>query len=1347
MKTKLILFLLLVNSALFFAQTPAVDVPITVGNGSLTQVLHLGLDPAATDGIDAGLGEAALSAYSGSAFDARVFIPSASATSLSDFRTGTSSFVGTKTHFIQFHPGTSSFVTIAWNLPAGITGRLQDVLGGTSIDQSMSGSGAYTNFSPGTYNTLQITLTYNLNTSGVPSIPTLSAPANGLTGVAVPTTLSWAASAGATSYTLQVSTANDFSTTVYSQSGLTATSQSVPGLTTGSTYYWRVSATNANGTSDYSTVYSFSTVDAPPAAPVLIYPSDGAPDISLNPTLTWNASSGALTYNLQVSTVNDFSTTVINLTGINSTSYSLTNLTQGIVYYWRVSATNANGTGSYSNTRTFRAIITSAPSTPTPLTPATTSTGVSLNPTFTWTNNGGATSYNLVVSRDAFMTDIVINQLSITGTSYRLTGGLELNKTYYWYVSARNTYGSSSYSPIQNFTTTAVPTIPEAPILSSPYNAATSVSYEPTTLSWVTQAGVDSFNVQVSLVSDFTTLLKNVTGIKTTSYNALGLSMNTTYYWRVRATNSAGTGAFSSTWSFTTSNIPLIPPVPVLSSPVDSAVNISQWPTFVWSSSLGATKYFIQLSRTADFSLVVKNDSTLSTTYSLTDTLVKGTSYFWRVRAVNANYSSAYSTSKMFTVINDIPDIPLLVSPVDGGNINANPVLTWGAAARASYYNLQISLTSDFSSIVFVKSGITGTTYDLNSGSFSSTEYYWRVSASNSTGTSSYSASRKFIVTAIVPASPVLAYPTNNAVNISLNTILSWSPSDRADSYTLQVSKTTSFTTKVIDQSGITETGYSVTGLESNTTYYWRVKATNAYGSSSFSSISGFTTLAGPPSAPTLVTPANNATGITLSPTAFSWNSVGGALYYTLQVSLASDFSTLVVNQSNITTTSYSVSTLAGNTKYYWRISATNSYGTGANSATSNFTTVGIVPTAPVLVSPANNAVGIPATTMLTWNASANATTYSVEVSDHTSFPTLVASAYGITATSYSVTGLIAGKTYYWRVSATNAYGTSSYSATSSFTTTSLKYGNITGTGTISSLDAIEALRMSVGFTTSYTQPVFTYTASHYALADVDNNHVAGFVYGSYAVSAYDAYKILWKSLNPTVNLLPIEGGPAKVAASTGELGVDKTVSKAGNGVINIPLTIKNAFNVHSVTFNLKYDASRAEIKGLTSNLPSDWISAYYAKDGEAKIVLAGLSEINADIVANLAVKINHKEDFINLYGTASVNENDAVEISPVSVNQIPDNFALNQNYPNPFNPSTKISYSVPSDCNVKITVYNTLGQVVKEIVNEVKKAGYYESTFNASGLSSGIYFYAMTAKSVDGLNSFTNVKKLILMK
>jgi hypothetical protein len=101
----------------------------------------------------------------------------------------------------------------------------------------------------------------------------------------------------------------------------------------------------------------------------------------------------------------------------------------------------------------------------------------------------------------------------------------------------------------------------------------------------------------------------------------------------------------------------------------------------------------------------------------------------------------------------------------------------------------------------------------------------------------------------------------------------------------------------------------------------------------------------------------------------------------------------------------------------------------------------------------------------------------------------------------------------------------------------------------------------------------------------------------------------------------------------------------------------------------------------------------------------------------------------------------------PVGIKQIngnvPEKFFLSQNFPNPFNPSTKINLNIPAGINgnVKLEIYDALGRLISTLVNNPMNAGFYEVTWDAGNISSGIYFYTLTS------GSFKDTKSMILLK
>lgn len=106
--------------------------------------------------------------------------------------------------------------------------------------------------------------------------------------------------------------------------------------------------------------------------------------------------------------------------------------------------------------------------------------------------------------------------------------------------------------------------------------------------------------------------------------------------------------------------------------------------------------------------------------------------------------------------------------------------------------------------------------------------------------------------------------------------------------------------------------------------------------------------------------------------------------------------------------------------------------------------------------------------------------------------------------------------------------------------------------------------------------------------------------------------------------------------------------------------------------------------------------------------------------------------DYFQMYGSVGINQ--------IGTN-VPSKFDLKQNYPNPFNPTTKIKFDLAKVTNVKLEVYNSLGQLVQTLFSGYKPAGYYETDFTAKDVPSGVYFYRLTT------DYYTNIKKMVVVK
>ncbi len=190
------------------------------------------------------------------------------------------------------------------------------------------------------------------------------------------------------------------------------------------------------------------------------------------------------------------------------------------------------------------------------------------------------------------------------------------------------------------------------------------------------------------------------------------------------------------------------------------------------------------------------------------------------------------------------PEIPILANPINNAfNQKDTTLLNWNYAARASFYELQVSTDSIFSSNLLVNESLIADTFFYVSNMKGLQKYYWRVKAKNIAGISEYSQIRNF--TTGFPKAPILVYPPHGTTEVPLDTNLIWNSSITAENYNLQLSNSTTFDyrTIILDTTGIVDTTFRLQNLTPNKMYFWRVSASNQYGSSLWSEAFGFKTL------------------------------------------------------------------------------------------------------------------------------------------------------------------------------------------------------------------------------------------------------------------------------------------------------------------------------------------------------------------------------------------------------------------------------------------------------------------------------------------------------------------------
>jgi hypothetical protein len=226
---------------------------------------------------------------------------------------------------------------------------------------------------------------------------------------------------------------------------------------------------------------------------------------------------------------------------------------------------------------------------------------------------------------------------------------------------------------------------PGPTLLVSPANGATGIASSPR-LTWRATAWASSYRLQVSTDSTFTTTVLDDSSIVDTTVLAGPLDTLTKFFWRVRAKNSGGTGAYSATRNFTTLDDLTPPATPSLVAPPDGATGQPLNLTFVWNRSTGATSYRIQIAPDAGFSVTVADDSTVTDSSWQPPPLSPNTPYYWRVRAKNAYGSSAYTSARSFTTAAYSASFQIQ----KGWNLLSLPLLV-GDAKRSALFPTAIS--------------------------------------------------------------------------------------------------------------------------------------------------------------------------------------------------------------------------------------------------------------------------------------------------------------------------------------------------------------------------------------------------------------------------------------------------------------------------------------------------------------------------------------------------------------------------------------------------------------------------------------------------------------------------------
>lgn len=778
--------------------------------------------------------------------------------------------------------------------------------------------------------------------------------------------LTFTASTGATSYNIKYGT----NPGTYSTTLTNVTSPAiVSGLTVGTLYYFQVNAINAN-----ASVNSAEAIGTPIATPSI---SSITANSASSLTVSFTAIAGATSYNLKYGTsTNSYNTTLSNVTS----PITISSLVAGTSYYFKITAINSAGS------------MDSIESSATPLANfSISSTSVTSEGqiTLAWNASLGADAYTV---KYGTVSGAYNNTFSTSATPPTTVTGLNAGTTYYFMISATNANGSINANVESSLAPIAIP--------STPTDVLTNGSNGSVGLSWTasTGDGTITYNILRSTTSGpgFTTI---ASGVDTTGYTDNSVANGTAYYYKISATNIAGT----SPGSGEATSLPMFPPTAPSSLTATTGTANTQLNWNV-SSGLGTINYSIlrSVSSGSGFSTL---DTNISTTNYTDLTSLNGVTYYYKVIATNAGGSSLDS--------NEIISTPLSLPTISAISVNGSGRLSiaFTASTGASSYNIKYGTSSNTYTTTISNASSPATISGLTTGA----TYYFRVAAINDSG--SVDSGESF-------ATPLGSFNILSATAIGNQIFLSWDTSTEVTSYIVKYGTASGVYDTTFSTSATSPT--AVTGLSANTNYYFMVVAQNASGALNATSEFMGTT-ANPSTVPTSL-----SASITVASTIhLNWNASAGTTGITYKVYRSTTSGTgqsAIPVCSDISVTSCDDSTATVGTTYYYTVTSSNIAGESAKSSEVSATSIASFTLSNIYQSGLTQAT-------LSWNSSTGNTLYTIKYG--TSSGNYTTTAGTSVSTSFDISSLSSGTTYYFMVYSGNAAGSISASSELSLAITS----------------------------------------------------------------------------------------------------------------------------------------------------------------------------------------------------------------------------------------------------------------------------------------------------------------------
>ncbi len=770
----------------------------------------------------------------------------------------------------------------------------------------------------------------------------------------------------------------------------------------------------------------------------------------------------------------------IRLDSVNNYNFLL----DGTTYYWRVQATDNHGLSGpmTDGTNNFQVIKNNKPPSAVTLISPTNGQEAPTVPLLDWSDatdpNQDSIFYHVEVATYSDFATIVFDTAGLRSSQYQVdsTDNLQGNSVYYWRVFAKDFQGDSTVSA-DTFSFSTENNPPSAFSLSLPVQGS-EVNLTPL-LDWADATDPDppdislTYIVELDTTSSFSTILlrKTTTASQYQIQSADGLVDNTSYYWRVYAKDTYPDSTLcNAVFVMYTDQGNNIPSLPTPLRPVNNT-ELAMTDSIGWTRNdpdPGDTlRYNIRLSLDVSFTTIVASKTNwlgesialqnLDNAANLLDDVV----YYWQVEAHDpSGASSGYTQGTDYfycNQVNDTPSTPFNLYPQTNTTISPTDYLRWHATDGDSLgltpdvlaYTIVVDNNPDFSSPIGITSGISADSVRVNTltnaaNLIDNIQYFWKIYATDNHGVSGGVTDGThnfwFNISNSAPTAPSGLTPTAGNVVVPTSNF-SWTASIDSDpydtsTYVMHVSEDNTFTTLIaIDTTKLTtvqvNTLAGYTKFKTETTYFWRVKAFDNQGAESGwagGATQSIIYRSTSPTVPQQISPINDKIYFPTEPIHWHVSSdpdagVEDTLFYVLQISATSDFTTPLASDTGIDTVRI-LENLPGyglfidDSRYFWRISSFDNHGaTSTWSITEKFLLdkSNSAPTIPTIIFPLDSQVAIKSS-LFSWNKSndsdpGNTVTYNILSATDSLFTDTVLSVTALVDTTVSVDSLLSKNT------------------------------------------------------------------------------------------------------------------------------------------------------------------------------------------------------------------------------------------------------------------------------------------------------------------------------------------------